>query len=179
MKISLETYQFKAKEVIASIGAGGGLWEIGFASYLDDVTFHIQDIDEGLCNQEEIDEGIAYFERQTGKKINCTFIPVIGTSKKTNLPSHCFDKILVINALHEFDFPEEILSEIYVNLKDNGVLFIEEELAKVEGQLHEGCYKRLFTENQLKDLLVQHHFLWVNSVHKSDQSKIISFKKQL
>lgn len=179
MKISLETYQFKAKEIIASIGAGGGLWEIGFASYHDDLTFYIQDIDEGLCNQEELDGGIAYFERQSKKKINSTFIPVIGTSKKTHLPHHFFDKILLINALHEFDFPEEMLSEIYVNLKDKGLLFIEEELANVEGQLHEGCNKRLFTENQLKDLVAQHHFFYVDAVVKSDQSKIMSFMKHI
>ena len=51
MQKSLETYQFKPYETIASIGASSGVWEIWFASQVDNLTFYLQDIDPQNCNQ--------------------------------------------------------------------------------------------------------------------------------
>ncbi len=177
MKLSLETYQFKSQEVIASIGAGGGLWEIGFASHHEYLIFYIQDIDEGLCNQEELNEGLAYFERQLGKKLTSTFIPVIGTAQHTHLPTNTFDKILLINTLHEFEYPSEMLGDIWDKLKQEGTLFIEEQLASYEGEIHEGCNKPLFTEIQLIKLLAEHHFVNSGITDRGTQVKIMAFNK--
>ena len=119
---SLETYQFKPYETIASVGASSGVWEIWFASQVDNLTFYLQDIDLLNCNQEEIDYGIKYYEKLLNKPIIGQFIPIIGNHYKTNLPLNFFDKILIINSLHEFLFVDEILQDIKKCLKPCNLL---------------------------------------------------------
>lgn len=153
MQKSLSIYNFQSNETIASIGASSGVWEIWFASQVDYLTFYLQDVDVQNCNQAEINEGVKYFEKLIGKKNTGKFIPIIGTQSATNLPKNTFDKILIINSLHEFKTPEIILYDIRKILKSNGKLFIEEQLAKFSGEIHEGCGKPLFTESELIELL--------------------------
>jgi predicted methyltransferase len=155
---SLEIYQFKPFETIASIGASSGVWEIWFASQVDNLTFYLQDIDPLNCNQEEIDYGVKYYEKLLNKKIIGSFIPVIGNQNETNLPANLFDKILIINSLHEFLFVDKILQDVKKCLKPSGVLFIEEQLAKTSGEIHEGCGKRLFTKKVLVNCLERNGF---------------------
>lgn len=153
MQKSLSIYNFQPNETIASIGASSGVWEIWFASQVEGLTFYLQDIDAQNCNQEEINEGVTYFEKLVGKKNTGKFIPVIGTQSATNLPKNTFDKVLIINSFHEFDNPEIILHDLQKILKSNGRLFIEEQMAKYNGEIHEGCGKRLFTESELIEIL--------------------------
>lgn len=175
MQKSLEAYQFKAGEVIASIGAGGGIWEIGFATFHENLTFFIQDINPLFLNQEEIDAGISYYEKLTKKPVSGQFIPVIGDEKNTNLPSGIFDKVLIINSFHEFTQPLEILKEIRRILKPRGFLFIDESLAKVPGELHEGCNMRLFTEAELIDFVQKSNFSLHKITERESFVKIFAF----
>ena len=176
MQKSLQTFQFKENETIASIGASSGVWEIWFASQVDNLTFYIQDIDEQNCNQEEIKEGVAYFEKLVGKKNTGKFIPIIGTQIATNLPKNTFDKVLIINSFHEFETPEFILEDVHKILKPNGQLFIEEQIAKYAGEIHEGCRKRLFTKNELITVLKKCSFELIDRHFKDDGIVIFETK---
>lgn len=167
MQNSLQTFQFKENETIASVGASSGVWEIWFASQVDNLTFYIQDIDEQNCNQEEIDYGVQYYEKLLKKTITGKFIPIIGTQKNTNLPQNTFDKVLIINSLHEFSHPEFILQDILAILKKNGILFIEEVIALSVGEIHEGCGRRLFTKDELLELLTQVGYKVMEAVPKN------------
>jgi hypothetical protein len=175
LRKSLETYQFRPNETIASVGASSGVWEIWFASQVDNLTFYLQDIDPLNCNQEEIDYGINYYEKLLQKKINGKFIPIIGTHQKTNLPVIFFDKILIINSLHEFLFVNEILQDIKKCLKASGKLFIEEQITKTSGEIHEGCGKSLFTQDELVDCLHRSGFDLVEIVEKAEDVFIFEF----
>lgn len=156
MQQSFQAFQFKSGEVIASIGAASGVWEIGFASMQDDLTIYIQDIDADNCNAENLDYTIRYWEKFTGKRIQGTFLSVVGTATQTNLPRGIFDKVLLINCLHEFSHITPMLDDIATLLKPSGVIFIEEQLSEQEGTLHEGCGKPLFTHDTLCSLLHKH-----------------------
>lgn len=173
---SLETYQFKPFETIASVGASSGVWEIWFASQVDNLTFYLQDIDPLNCNQEEIDYGVRYYEKLLGNKINGKFIPIIGNQNQTNLPEFFFDKILIINSLHEFLFIGEILQDIKNCLKPSGILFIEEQITKTSGEIHEGCGKRLFTQKELTNCLKINGFNPTKIIEKSDNVFIFEFE---
>ena len=173
---SLEIYQFKPYETIASVGASSGVWEIWFASQVDNLTFYLQDIDAQNCNREEINYGINYYEKLLNKKIIGKFILIIGTDHQTNLPVDFFDKILIINSLHEFLFVNEILQDIKKSLKPSGVFFIEEQLGKTSGEIHEGCGKRLFTQDELVDCLERNGFELVNIGEKGDGVFIFEFR---
>jgi hypothetical protein len=173
---SLETYQFRPNEIVASVGASSGVWEIWFASQVDNLTFYLQDIDPLNCNQEEIDYGINYYEKLLGKKIIGKFIPVIGTHYQTNLPLNLFDKILIINSLHEFMFVDEILQDIKNCLKPLGILFIEEQITKTSGEIHEGCGKPLFTKSELADCLKRNGFELDEIIKKEENIFIFKAK---
>ena len=175
MQKSLSIYNFQKNETIASIGASSGVWEIWFASQVEDLTFYLQDIDPLNCNQEEIEYGIKYYESLLQKPISGKFIPIIGTQSVTNLPKNIFDKVLIINSLHEFDTPELILQDIRKILKSNGQLFIEEQIATFSGEIHEGCGKRLFTENELINLLKKSDFELKETYLKSENEVIFQF----
>jgi predicted methyltransferase len=173
---SLEIYQFKPYETIASVGASSGVWEIWFTSQVDNLTFYLQDIDAQNCNQEEINYGVNYYEKLLSKKIIGKFTPIIGTQHQTNLPVSFFDKILIINSLHEFLFVDEILRDIKKCLKPSGKLFIEEQIAETSGEIHEGCGKPLFTQSELVDCLERNGFELVNITNKEDANSIFEFK---
>jgi predicted methyltransferase len=175
MQKSLETYQFKPYETIASVGTSSGVWEIWFASQVDNLTFYLQDIDPLNCNQEEIDYGVKYYEKLLSKKIISKFIPIIGTQHQTNLPINFFDKILIINSLHEILFADKILQDIKNCLKPSGKLFIEEQIAKLSGEIHEGCGKPLFIQSELIDCLERNGFELVNITNKGDANFIFEF----
>jgi SAM-dependent methyltransferase len=176
MQKSLSIYNFQPNETIASIGASSGVWEIWFASQVEGLTFYLQDIDPLNCNQEEIDYGIKYYEKLLQKPISGKFIPIIGTQSTTNLPQKTFDKVLIINSLHEFETSELILQDIHKILKSNGKLFIEEQIAKFSGEIHEGCGKRLFTENELIDFLEKCRFEMIERHFKDDGIVIFETK---
>jgi ubiquinone/menaquinone biosynthesis C-methylase UbiE len=177
MQKSLSIYNFQPNETIASIGASSGVWEIWFASQVEGLTFYLQDIDIQNCNQEEINEGIAYFEKLVGKKNTGKFIPIIGTQSATNLPQKTFDKVLIINSFHEFETPVLILKDIHKILKLNGQLFIEEQIATFSGEIHEGCEKQLFTKSELINLLSENYFELKETYLKSENSIVFQFFK--
>ena len=145
-------------EKVASLGCGGGLWEVVASFDAQYVEFHLQDINQDLLNVSELQKTIQYFEKQFGRPTNCSFHITIGTPKVTNLPSNYFDKVLLINSFHEFDYQSDRLAECQRILKPNGHLIIEEQLAKYSGELHEGCGKRLFLEEELELLLITYNF---------------------
>ena len=176
MQKSLSIYNFQPNETIASIGASSGVWEIWFASQVDGLTFYLQDIDPINCNQEEINYGIKYYEKLLQKPNSGKFIPIIGTQSATNLPTNTFDKTLIINSLHEFENPEIILHDISKILKSNGTLFIEEQIAKFSGEIHEGCGKRLFTENELIEIFKKCGFEVTERHFKDDFVVIFEIK---
>jgi SAM-dependent methyltransferase len=176
MQKSLSIYNFQPNETIASIGASSGVWEIWFASQMEGLTFYLQDIDPLNCNQAEIDYGIKYYEKLLQKPISGKFIPIIGTQSSTNLPKSTFDKVLIINSLHEFKTPELILQDIHKILKSNSKLFIEEQIAKFSGEIHEGCGKRLFTENELIEILKKCGFELIDRHFKDDGIVIFETK---
>lgn len=134
---------------IASVGCAGGLWEIAWSFELNQVEFHLQEIDKGLLNETEVKNTIKYFEKQYNKTLNCSFEITIGTSTDTNLPTKYFDKVFLINSFHEFEHQAIMLNECRRILKINGQLIIEEQLAKHSQELHKGCGKKLFLELEL------------------------------
>ncbi len=178
MEKSFKTFAFKPNEVVASIGASGGVWEIYFASQVENLTFYLQDIDENLCNQEEIEAGITFYEKFLKRAISGKFFSVIGTEYQTKLPYHTFDKVLILNSFHEFSFPDAMLQDIANILKPQGILFIEEQLASYKGEIHEGCLKALYLESVLIDFVIQFGFTLLKIVDKGKNVKIFSFQKK-
>jgi ubiquinone/menaquinone biosynthesis C-methylase UbiE len=171
-------YQFQSGDIIASIGASAGVWEIAFASQFPNLnlTFYLEDIDPNNCNIGEVNYGLKYYEKLLGKPLNGTFIPVLGTEISTNLPKNHFNKVLIINSLHEFSEQKAMLQDIHQILKKDGLLFIEELITQVSGTLHEGCQKRLFTETELITLVEKQGFIFQRIASQEGENLVFVFE---
>ncbi|MFT4033876.1 MAG: methyltransferase domain-containing protein [Siphonobacter sp.] len=154
----LRYFNFQPGETIVSLGCGGGVWEIGFGTTIDHLTFYLVEQNAEVLNSDEIQAGIQFWEKQLQKVTTSHFIPVINTETNIPLPDQIADKALILNALHEFSFPEPMLKEVRRILKFRGKVFIEEEIATQVGVLHEGCGKPLFTETALQTLVTTSGF---------------------
>jgi tetratricopeptide (TPR) repeat protein len=111
-------------DVIAEVGADDG-WNLGVLSVIyDSLILYAQDIDAKALTQKSLDRTISYYEKQRNTKQTNTFKWVIGTVSATNLPEGIFDKILLIDAYHDFDKKDEMIDDISHKLKPGGKIYI-------------------------------------------------------
>lgn len=157
-----EYLKIKPGAKIASVGCGGGLWEVVWSFDLENVAITLQDINTEILNYAELKNTIQYFEKLNNKPTSSSFNIVIGKENQTNLPSNHFDKILLINSLHEFEHQKMMLKQCQKSLVPNGQLIIQEQMATHLGELH-GCGKPLFLKNDLIDTLISTGFKLINS----------------
>lgn len=155
-------YDFKAKDRVASIGAGGGSKEIVYSMMADSLVFYLQDIDSTCLTESKLGSNSKYLYNVSGRTRTAELIPAIGTEQDANLPD-ALDKVIMENTFHELRYPEKTLLEIRKSLKADGLLFIQDIIAKKPGQKHRGCKKRLYTEEELVTLLYEFGFQLVRS----------------
>lgn len=144
-------FNIQPYQKIASIGVGGGLWEVILSFDCQHVVFYLMDLQAEVLHQKEIDNSLNYFTPKFNKQNTCHF-EILIQNAADNWPIGNLDKVLFINSLHEIDKVESALGQAKYALKPTGQLIIEEELALTSNQIHEGCGKRLFTAQALDAL---------------------------
>jgi SAM-dependent methyltransferase len=138
-------------ETIASIGAGNGIKEIQISCFVEDITWHLQEIDSSRLYQ--FKEVLAYHENLIRSHINGNFNLVVGSEISTGLPPGIFDRVLMLNVFHEIAAREEILMEIHHLLNEDGVLIIMERMGKTEGEVHGDCgYPKLMEPGFVQEM---------------------------
>ena len=170
-------YDFKSKERIASVGAGGGSKEIAYSMMADSLVFYLQDIDSTCLTESKLSLTVRQIYDASSRTCNAKFIPVIGTKEDTKLPNS-LDKVIMENTMHELTYPEKTLSGIRKSLKPNGFLFIEDFIAEKPGQKHRGCKKVLYTEEALVGLLGEFGFQLIESNYvypKNTEDRLYKF----
>lgn len=175
-------YNFIKAQTVGSIGAQCSAWEAAFAAVTDSLHFYLEDIDSAYFNKQQVEFAWNYYRNLLNKPLTSNYKIVLGNEKKTNLPDRIFDKILIINSFHEFTFQKEMLKDISFKLKDDGILYIDESLARHRGQLHGICKKRMYLDEELIAVLKQNNYQYVNGVilayhHSKPARKIFAFKK--
>lgn len=155
-------YDFRPAEKVASIGAGQGVREVVYSLMADSLIFYLQDLDSIWLEPSRLKKAIRTIYKEAGRT-TCTtyFIPVRGKEKETGLPDRFFDKILIENSLHEFNFQSEMLLSIRTNLKPDGQLFIWEAITKKLYQKHVDCGKPMFTDESLVKLAEENGFRFI------------------
>lgn len=120
----VDTIKFRKGEIIADIGAGNGYIEAMLSIYNDSLTFYIQDIDSIVCNQRNINEVVAFFQKVHGQPFTNKFIVVNGTDTDTNLPESLFDKILMLWTYSYLKEPRKFITDVRENLKNDGLFYV-------------------------------------------------------
>ncbi|HEY2721005.1 MAG TPA: methyltransferase domain-containing protein [Chitinophagaceae bacterium] len=177
----IEFYDFQAGQHIASIGAQCCNWEAAYASTTDSVQFYLEDIDSTYLNDRQAAFAWNYYGDIRNKPMTCTYQLILGTEKETHLPGKLFDKILIINSFHEFNYQKKMLEDIASKLKPGGILYIDETLARKSGELHRECHKRIYLNQELISILKENGYEYVNGLELNYRNskpvrKVFAFK---
>jgi len=176
-------YGFQEHDTIASIGAGWGRWEVAYGTLIDSLVFYLEDIDEEKLNEQELRFNLDYYSKLKGSPVNSQFFIRIGDETSTHLPANAFNKVLVINAFHEFSDKEGMIENIYQILKNNGYLLLNEFAAFESGDKHLGCGNTIYTEEEIVNFFTEQGFKFIRSdidikpINSIPGTKIFIFKK--
>jgi ubiquinone/menaquinone biosynthesis C-methylase UbiE len=160
-------YNCKSGETIASIGAGNGKFEVAISCFMPGINWYLQEIDTLRLYQ--FDDVLAHFEKLKQSPIDATFHLVVGTESETNLPQSTFDRILMINVVHEINERDSLMKEIGKLLKPEGKLVIMERMGEKAGQVHGDCK---FPKLLEKDLLHEMNIYGFQLVNKQIGEKM-------
>jgi ubiquinone/menaquinone biosynthesis C-methylase UbiE len=115
---------------------------------------------------------------QNHKPANIGFIK--GTEKDPMLPEARFDRVLVLDVYHHFDYPESMLAGIYKALKPDGELVIVE-YYKNETAMPNGralTHIRLNKPDVIKEVEAHHFHLVSESEHIPDVQYMLILEKK-
>jgi ubiquinone/menaquinone biosynthesis C-methylase UbiE len=113
----VDAMQLKPTDTVADIGAGTGYFSIRIA----------RKVPQGQVIGEDIQpEMIDLMKENIAKAGLGNVHPLLGTTEDPHLPPGSVDKVLLVDAYHEFDMPKEMMQGIIKGLKPDGqVVFVE------------------------------------------------------
>lgn len=136
----LSAFGIRNGEIVADVGAASG-WNEGLLSvFCDSVTFYIQDIDTNFANEEQLAKVVKYYSSLRNTPQTNSFSLVIGKNTETRLPDKKFDKILVINTLHEVKAAQKLINDLADKIKDDGKILVMDWFSNRYRKItHKGC----------------------------------------
>ncbi|MDG1396968.1 MAG: class I SAM-dependent methyltransferase [Polaribacter sp.] len=156
----IKNMKIKQTDIIADIGAGSGYHVFKMAELAKKGKIYAVDIQPEMLLAIE-------FNKKYEEHKNIELI--LGDEKTTNLPENKFDKILMVDVYHEFNYPKEILECVKKALKKDGQLFLieyrlEDEsipIKKIHKMSEKQAVKELATvgfmlKKNIKNLPIQH-----------------------
>ena len=156
----IKNMKIKQTDIIADIGAGSGYHVFKMAELAKKGKIYAVDIQPEMLLAIE-------FNKKYEEHKNIELI--LGDEKTTNLTEKKFDKILMVDVYHEFNYPKEILECVKKALKKDGQLFLieyrlEDEsipIKKIHKMSEKQAVKELATvgfmlKKNIKNLPIQH-----------------------
>ena len=113
----IQNMNIKTTDNIADIGAGSGYHVFKMAPLNTKGFVYAVDIQPEMLNAILKNPK---FEKHTNIEL------IQGDEKSVNLPENTFDKILMVDVYHEFNYPKEIILSIKKALKDTGKIYLIE-----------------------------------------------------
>jgi SAM-dependent methyltransferase len=153
--------------VVADIGAGTGYLSFRIAPLLTDGKVLAVDI------QPEMLEIINFFQQE--KNIS-NVEPILATLTNPNLPSASVDLALMVDAYHELEYPQEVMTGIVKALKPGGKVV----LVEYRGENPLIMIKRLhkMTQKQVRKEMQAVGLVWRETKNLLPQQHLMIFEKQ-
>ena len=171
-KTLYEVGNWSPTDCILSLGCGAAWWEIKQTMEHEAGELLLLDRNKDVLNWDDLDEAIAYFEEQYGKKAVTPASIFHADAAQIPLSDETADQIWLLNSLHELDDLTAVLAEINRVLKVDGSVIVEEILT---GGIHEGCGRRLFTRSEIIDLFSLYDLQVVYEGSKDQEANYIKF----
>jgi ubiquinone/menaquinone biosynthesis C-methylase UbiE len=164
----LDLLNLKPDNIVADIGAGTGYLSFRIAPLLPQGKVFAVDI------QPEMLEIIEYF-KQEKNIINVE--PILATLTNPNLPPESIDLAIMVDAYHEFAYPQEVMQGIVKALKPGGRVV----LVEYRGENPFIMIKRLhkMTQSQVKKEMQAVNLIWRETKNILPQQHFMVFEKSV
>ncbi len=156
----------KDTDVVADIGAGTGYMSFRIAPQVLHGKVFAVDI------QPEMLDIIDFYRQET----NITNVePILATATNPNLPAESVDLALMVDAYHEFEYPQEVMQGIVKSLKSGGKAV----LVEYRGENPLIAIKRLhkMTQKQVKKEMKAVGLTWRETKELLPQQHLMIFQK--
>lgn len=164
----INSLQLKSTDIVADIGAGTGYFSFRMAPLVPKGRILAVDI------QPEMIDILNFFKKD--RNIN-NVKPVLGTETNPNLPANTIDLALMVDAYHEFNHPQEMMTALFTALKPSGRVVLVEYRGENPLIPIKGLHK--MTQKQVKKEMAAVGLKWVETLNNLPQQHILVFIKPL
>ena len=173
----------KKGDVIGDIGSWKGSFIGVLSTLFDSVTFYAEDINAKSLSERKYKRKIkSYAKYRTHGETN-TYKRIIGTERESKLPNNLFDKIFVNAALHDFDYKNEMITDISKKLNSHGQLIIVDGYSFAGDTIkctYSGCHNYMIMDSLVK--MCERNNLYLIKMrnpnfHASHQANMLVFGK--
>ena len=171
-------------DTIVDIGAGSGWYEGAFSaiSELKELTFILVDINPKCLNEKKVNNMISHYSKVKGDSITHRFQIVQNTPDSLQVPLNRFNKVWMLNTLHEIPDQSKMIRDIYAILKTGGEIIVLENPPKKEGQLHGVCRMPLLSFEKINSLFTSNGFQFSEKIDiirkRNSDIQMLRFIKQ-
>lgn len=156
----------KPTDVVADIGAGTGYMSFRMASLVPEGKVLAVDVQPEMLD-------ILGFLQQERHITNVE--PVLATPTNTNLPQESIDLALMVDAYHEFEYPQEVMQGIIGALKPGGRVVLVEYRGENPFILIKALHK--MTQKQVKKEMQAVGLVWRETQEFLPQQHFLVFEK--
>jgi SAM-dependent methyltransferase len=159
----IQALNLQPDDVVADIGAGTGYFSFRLSRYLPKGKVLAVDVQPEMID-------ILAFLKQENQAENVE--PILGIETDPHLPASSVDLALMVDAYHEFAFPQEMMQGIVTALKPGGRVALrgENPLIPIKG-LHKMTQRQVRKEMQAVGLV------WQETKHFLPQQHLMIFSK--
>lgn len=166
-------------DVIADVGAAWAYKDFGMSVLTDSVSYYIQDIKSQYIDEQELIKAVSNYPNINNKSSANSFHLIIGNERRTNLPDSSFDVIMLNNSLHEFTYVNDMIKDIYLKLKPNGKLVVDESFSTLmQPHAIKGCFIIAYTQDEIVNLMSSHSlYITKKMIPENHERNVLIFEK--
>lgn len=162
----IEGLKLRSTDVVADIGAGTGYFSFRLSAQVPDGKVFAVDVQPEMLD-------ILNFLQQESQIQNVE--PVLGSETDPHLPSESIDLALMVDAYHEFAYPQEMMQNIYAALKPGGRVALVEYRGENPLVPIKGLHK--MTQRQVRKEMQAIGLVWLETQKFLPQQHLMIFQK--
>uniref|UniRef100_UPI0025B441E0 class I SAM-dependent methyltransferase n=1 Tax=Trichocoleus desertorum TaxID=1481672 RepID=UPI0025B441E0 len=162
----VEALDLQPSDVVADIGAGTGYFSFRLSPLVPDGKVLAVDVQPEMID-------ILNFLKQENQATNVE--PVLGTVQDPHLPAASVDLALMVDAYHEFEYPQEMMTALVRSLKPGGRVVLVEYRGENPLILIKGLHK--MTQRQVKKEMQAVGLVWQETKNLLPQQHLMIFRK--